>query len=128
MDLKIRQHKLDWSVESAGTGSWHVGEKPHRGSIDIARKHGISIKHQRARQLQRTDLDRYDLIIAMDSENYIQITKLSDGKGIAKLEMLLNFIYPNENRNVPDPYFEGGFDRVFDMIDHACEAIIEKYK
>ena len=75
MKQKVKEKKLDWSVDSAGTGSWHIGELPDRRSIAIARQYGIDISDQRARQFKPADLDRFDLVLAMDSSNYRDIIR-----------------------------------------------------
>ncbi len=132
----VLQHKawkagLKWSVESAGTGAWHAGEPPHELSCKVARQNGIDISKQRARQFVKDDFTNYDFIFVMDSSNYNDVKKIS-GKLFdeGKIDLLLNASFVNENRNVPDPWYgkEEGYHKVFDMIDTACERIIEKYK
>lgn len=122
---KINQSGLNWEVDSAGTSRWHLGEKPDPRSITTARHHGIDISKQRARQILKEDLDRFDLILAMDSSNYNDILRLASQKSEkAKIELMLNYSFPGENRAVPDPYFDGGFDHVFDLLDDACDKLI----
>lgn len=129
MKHKLREHGLDWTVDSAGTGFWHVGEPPDPRSVSTARQHGLDISRQRARQIQLADLDDYDLILAMDSSNYQDILRLANGsRQETKVEMILNYVDPGSNRNVPDPYWnDDGFDRVFHMLDEACERVIERH-
>jgi protein-tyrosine phosphatase len=123
---KVEQEGLAWQVDSAGTGSWHIGELPDPRSVAVARKYGIDITDQRARQFQATDLDQYDRILAMDSSNYREI--LSKAKTEAqreKVELILNFAQPGFNGNVPDPYWDdNGFEQVFQMLDEACEQLL----
>ena len=129
MKRKVAEAGLDWQVESAGTGSWHVGNLPDHRSIDIAKKYGIDITDQRARQFTGADLDDYDLIYAMDSSNYRNIVKKAVSKDQKnKVEMIMNMASPGMNQNVPDPYWDdNGFDKVFKMLDEACEKVIERY-
>lgn len=129
MKHKLREHGLDWTVDSAGTGFWHVGEPPDPRSVSTARQYGLDISRQRARQIQPADLDDYDLILAMDSSNYRDILRLANGsRQENKVEMILNYVEPGSNRNVPDPYWnDDGFDRVFHMLDEACERVIERH-
>jgi protein-tyrosine phosphatase len=126
---KIEEKKLDWSVDSAGTGAWHIGEQPDRRSIAIARTYGIDISGQRARQLKPADLDRFDLVLAMDSSNYQNIIRNAFTKEQEeKVHLIMNFFNPGRNENVPDPYWDdNGFEKVFKMLDKACEKIIELY-
>jgi protein-tyrosine phosphatase len=131
----ILQHKaniagLNWQVDSAGTGNWHIGDPPHRLSQKVALKNGIDISHLRGRQFSGQDMINFDRIYFMDEDNY------SDARYIAgnlwlpeKAELLLNEIYPGKNKSVPDPYYgsEDGYHEVFKMISDACDAIVEKY-
>lgn len=128
MRTKVETNGLPWLVDSAGTGSWHVGELPDPRSIQIARENGINITDQRARQLQKSDLDLFDLILAMDSSNYNDILRLSNNPDHeAKVKMIMNFVQPGYNQNVPDPYWDdNGFEKVFQMLDAACDKIIEE--
>ena len=126
---KVEENGLGWEVDSAGTGAWHSGEMPDPRSVEVARRNGIDITRQRARQFKRADFDQFDLIYAMDAENYRNILALADNdahKG--KVSMIMNMAYPGENRRVPDPYYGGpsGFDDVFEMLDLACDKIIEQ--
>ncbi|GAB4258637.1 MAG: low molecular weight protein-tyrosine-phosphatase [Saprospiraceae bacterium] len=126
---KIEERGLDWEVDSAGTGSWHIGEKPDPRSILTARKHGIDITYQRARQLQPADLDRFDLILAMDQSNYRDIMRfaISDDQK-SKVHLIMNFHRPGNNEAVPDPYWDDdGFEKVYRMLDEACDKLIEHF-
>lgn len=127
---KVAENNLGWSVDSAGTGSWHIGELPDRRSISIARSYGIDIMDQRARQFKPADLDHYDLVLAMDSSNYQDISRHANSKEQeGKVKLIMNYLTPGFNENVPDPYWDdNGFDKVFKMLDKACEKIIEKYQ
>lgn len=124
---KIKTMGLDWEVDSAGTGNWHIGEEPDPRSIEIADKNNLDIRYQRARQIQPDDLLYYDLVLAMDSSNYQDILKKVTPEGMEhKVEMILNYAFPGENRSVPDPYWDDdGFPRVFDMLDKATDRLIE---
>jgi protein-tyrosine phosphatase len=127
MKQKIEQKALPWEVDSAGTGAWHTGEQPDPRSIATARKKGIDITTQRARQLKPHDLERFDLVLAMDSSNYREILRHSGSKEQEeKVHLIMNFVQPGRNINVPDPYWDDdGFEKVFDMLDEACERVIE---
>lgn len=127
---KLAENKLNWEVDSAGTGAWHIGERPDPRSIQTARKHGIDITGQRARQFAPADLDRFDLILAMDSSNFQDIIRhaISEEQK-KKVHLIMNFLHPNGNKNVPDPYWDdNGFDRVYEMLDKACDKILEKHR
>lgn len=130
MKHKVQAHNLAWQVDSAGTGAWHVGELPDSRSIAVAQKHGLDITDQRARQFQATDLSQYDLIFAMDSTNYQNIVKKATNLGEReKVHMIMNMVQPGYNESVPDPYWgDDGFENVYQMLDRACDQIVEKYK
>ncbi|RMG83480.1 MAG: low molecular weight phosphotyrosine protein phosphatase [Bacteroidetes bacterium] len=127
---KIKERGLDWTVDSAGTGSWHVGERPDPRSIAMARKKGIDISDQRARKFTAADFDRYDLILAMDSSNYRDILRRAKTEEHRnKVALIMNFASPGRNENVPDPYWDdNGFEQVFDMLEAACDSLIQKFE
>ncbi len=122
---------LDWIVESAGTAGYHAGEAPHPLSQKVAGENGIDISGQRCRQFQKEDLRFYDKIYAMDQSNYVDIKLLCGNDWMPeKVELILNELYPGLNNEVPDPWYGGedGFIEVFNMLNNACEKIIEKRK
>jgi protein-tyrosine phosphatase len=119
---------LDWEVDSAGTSAWHVGRQPDHRSIAIARDHGIDISNQRARQFTSVDLEYYDVIYVMDSSNYQSVRQLDHTNRYAnKIKLLLNNVYPEENRAVPDPYYDNNFQEVFLMVEQAVNKLLEQY-
>ena len=95
----------------------------------MLQKFGIDISNQRARSVRSTDYEEFDLIFAMDISNYKDLLSWAlDKTEENKVKLILNELYPNENRSVPDPYFDdSGFQTVFEMLDKACDKIIEKY-
>ena len=119
-----------WKIDSAGTGNWHRGEGPDPRSIDTARKNGIDITGQRARQIRKADLREFDLILAMDQENYRNVVRMADsGEERKKVEMIMNLVHPGHNESVPDPYWnDDGFDRVYAMLEEACESVVLSYQ
>ena len=127
---KVRRRKLNWEVDSAGTGYWHVGEGPDPRSVAIARQNGIDIRDQRARQLLAKDLEEYDLIFAMDTQNYQQIRRMaSDSRQEGKIHLIMDLVHPGAGYSVPDPYYDDhGFEGVFQMLDDACEKIVTRWK
>ena len=129
----IMRSKLseDFIVDSAGTGDWHAGELPDKRSISTAKNRGLDITNQRARQFKKSDFDTFDHIFVMDNSNYKDVLALAPNEEAkSKVKLILNEIFPNENVDVPDPYYGGqdGFENVFDMLDQACEEIARKLK
>ena len=129
MQRKISEHGLDWQVDSAGTGDWHIGQQPDTRSIEMAHKYGIDITCQRARQLKPHDLDRFDIVLAMDSQNYRDILQLAPSKEQQeKVHLIMNFVTPGRNQAVPDPYWDdNGFEHVFRMLEEACGRVVERF-
>lgn len=127
MKHKVQEAGLDWEVDSAGTGFWHVGELPDHRSIQTARQHGIDITDQRARQFRREDFDRFDKIFVMDTNNRHDVLRLSrSAADHEKVSLILDETHPGEERSVPDPYYDDdGFEAVFQMLDKACHAFMQ---
>ncbi len=129
----IFKHRLDpekFEIDSAGTGSWHVGDLPDSRSIAIANENGIDITTQRCRQFRKSDFQEFDFIFVMDRSNYNNVIELANSQEEEqKVDFLLNLTQPGQNLAVPDPYYGGdqGFANVFQMIDLACDAFIEQY-
>ena len=130
LQYKAQKAGLEWEVDSAGTGNWHIGHPPHQLSQKVALVNGIDICHLKGRQFTGEDMIEFDRIYFMDEENY-RDARMMAGElwNEKKAELLLNEINPGKNRSVPDPYYGGedGFHEVFELISRACDAIIEKY-
>lgn len=127
---KAKQAGLNWTVESAGTNGYHVGEPPHRLSQKVAKLNGIDICEQRARQFVAADFERYDKIYAMADDVIDDMRRIARHRfDAAKADLLLNELYPGEDRSVFDPWYgeEPGYHEVYQMISEACDAIIAKY-
>lgn len=125
----VKSHKLDWQVDSAGTGAYHVGEMPDPRSIAIADKYGIDITGQRARQFNKEDFNVFDLILVMDSSNYSNVLRLAENEAqAAKVRLIMDFVEPGNSTSVPDPYWnDDGFQQVYDMLHSACDKIIDTH-
>lgn len=118
----IKEEGLDLHVDSAGTGDWHIGEPPCDHSIKVASLNDVDISHQRGRQVTMEDLEKHDLIVALDDSNVENLKKI----GAINLIKLGYFGY--ENEDVPDPFFFPGFegfDKVFNMIETCVTQLIE---
>ena len=127
---KAKEAGLNWTVDSAGTNGYHIGEAPHRLSQKVAKLNGIDICEQRARQFVAADFDRYDKIYAMADDVIDDIKRIAKNNyDTSKADLLLNELYPGEDRSVFDPWYgeEPGYHEVYQMISEACDVIIEKY-
>ena len=126
--LSLKGKHLNLEVDSAGTASYHIGKQPDIRSIEIANKYTIDLNQQRARQFSRADFDKFDIIYAMDTNNYAHLISLASNETERnKIRMILNEINPKAYQSVPDPYYggENGFQDIYNMLDKACEKIIQ---
>ncbi len=124
---KVNPNKV--FVDSAGTGSWHIGSEPDRRSIATARRYNLDITDQRGRQFSEDDFDDFDYIFAMDNSNFKDIMSMAKtDEDRQKVHLILEEIFPSENVDVPDPYHGGeqGFENVYQMLNEACEEIAKK--
>lgn len=127
--LKTKLPKNIFFIDSAGTGNYHIGEQPDNRSITIAKKKGIDITDQRARQFVTSDFDTFDYIYAMDSSNFNNIINLArNTEDIAKVKLILDELNDSSIVDVPDPYFSGkqGFENVYQLLDNVCTVIANK--
>ena len=127
--LKSKVNSEDIFVDSAGTGSWHIGQLPDPRSIEVAKVHGLDISNQRGRQFTQKDFLDFDYIFVMDNSNKADVLQLSQNKSDAKkVQLILEELFPNENVDVPDPYYGGeqGFESVYQMLDKACNEIVKR--
>jgi protein-tyrosine phosphatase len=127
--LASKLPKEKFIVDSAGTGSWHIGHAPDERSIAVAKKNGLIISNQKGRQFSKKDFDQFDYIYVMDNSNYDNVIALAENpEQIAKVQLILNELFPSENVDVPDPYFglPNGFNIVYQMLDDVCEVISKK--
>ena len=127
---KLKKHHLDKTVQvdSCGFERQHLGEQPFYMAVRTAKKHGIDIENQRQRLFSPNDFDVFDKIYVMDSNNYRLVKKMSrKDEDMNKVDYLLNVVYPNQNRYVPDPWggTEKDYEYAFQLIDTACDAIVE---
>ena len=130
LDDKAKKAGQNWKTDSAGTGSYHIGDAPHKLSQKVAQLNGIDINRQMCRQFSKEDMLQFDKIYAMDKEVYADIKHMSGELWDAsKTDLLMNEVYPGKNIDVPDPWYgtEKNYHEVYEMIDKACDAVIEKY-
>ena len=113
-------------VDSAGTGSWHVGEPPDERAQRSARLRGLDLSSQRARRLRPEDCERFDYILFMDEENRRLVEPLCKG-GTAEVRLFLDYAPEFPQREIPDPYYGGreGFELVMDLVEAASEGLLE---
>jgi protein-tyrosine phosphatase len=118
-------------IDSAGTGSWHVGSAPDGRATDAARARGLVLEGA-ARQVSAADMEHFDLVLAMDAENARELRALAEGdEQRAKVHLLREFDPASTgDLDVPDPYYggAGGFHEVLDLVQAACEGLLQQIR
>lgn len=119
-----KEEGLDWTIESAGTGDWHIGQSPDSRSIAVAKKYAVDISQQKAMHFNPSLFEIYDHILVMDHQNYKDVVaQASRQEEKDKVALFLN------NDTVPDPYFdESLFEPVYKMIETRCKELIKEWK
>lgn len=117
-------------IDSAGTHAYHVGEPPDRRAQQTASRRGIRMDHLRARQVEMSDFDYFDYILAMDEDNLTILRSMCPSHQQDKVRLFLEFAQQRHETEVPDPYYGGpsGFDFVFDLVDEASSGLLEHIK
>jgi len=128
MRKKIKERALDWTIDSAGTGPWHVGEAPDSRAQATMLGKGMDISDLRGRQFAQEDFNHFDLILTMDESNYRNVMALARNEAeCKKVKRILDF-HPESLKEVPDPYWDShGFAKVYRLLDEATDALIEEY-
>lgn len=130
----IFQHLIDerglehyFEIDSAGTSAYHIGESANSKSQRTAKKHGITL-HSKARQFKTSDLDYYDLILAMDNENMQNICDMANDNHEVKIARMRDFDPQPGDGEVPDPYYGGpeGFENVFRIVKRSCQNLLDE--
>ena len=128
--LKSKVDPAKIEVDSAGTSNYHIGQLPDERSINTGKRNQLDLSGQRGRQFTTSDFDTFDHIFVMDRSNYADVLALArNEKDREKVALILDQTHPNENREVPDPYFgegEAGFDNVYELLNHACGKIAQR--
>lgn len=128
----IMRSKLNFTkfhIDSAGTSGSHRGQAPDKRSIAVAKKYGLDISSQASRKLTAQDIKDYDYIFVMDNANYRDTIALAQTEEQrTKIHKILDWAFPDEDLDVPDPYYGGdqGFDNVYKMLDQVTSVIAKK--
>lgn len=128
---KVEERNLSASfeIDSAGTGAWHVGEKPDARMRETALAHGVSLEDQRARKLAMDDLWTFDHIFVMDRSNLEDARYLdATGEYHDRIRLFRDLDPLRDSPDVPDPYYGGrdGFENVYAIVDRTCDAILDE--
>lgn len=126
----IKQEDLEKeiSVDSAGTGDWHIGHPPHEGTRKLLDRYSISYEGMRARQLAADDGGQFDLIVAMDTKNEKDIREMLGVNPEARIIRFLSVLPEKGMDDVPDPYYSGNFDEVYELVKEGCGRLLAQIK
>ncbi|MDX1592363.1 MAG: low molecular weight protein-tyrosine-phosphatase, partial [Balneolaceae bacterium] len=126
--VKERGLESYFYIDSAGTSAYHIGEPANSKSRQVAERHGVELR-SRARRFEPADFEEFDLILAMDRENYDNLMELDpDGSSADKILLMRDFDPEPENGEVPDPYFGGmeGFQNVFEILRRSSKSLLDE--
>ncbi|MFF2887437.1 low molecular weight protein-tyrosine-phosphatase [Paenibacillus sp. NPDC057967] len=120
------------AVDSAGTGDWHIGREPHEGTRGVLDAHGITYVGMKARQVIPQDAADFHYIVCMDRKNLKDAHEMMESalgqQAAGKLFTFMELIPGRGVPDVPDPYYEGNFDYVYELVDEGCHALLDKIK
>ena len=120
----------DLFIDSAGTSGYHIGESPDQRATAVAEQRGYRMSHLSGRQVNPTDFETFDYILAMDRANLRDLRRQCPAAFQEKIALFLPYGKKFSEEEVPDPYYGGpeGFDRVFDMVEDAALGLLEAIK
>lgn len=124
---KAEERGMDIVVDSAGTSDHHRGERPDQRAMAEMAANGIDISDQRSRPFTAEDFDRFDHILVMDTSNRTNVLSMARSEtDRQKVSLILDHGNVVKGHSVPDPYFDDGFGRVYELLDYACGVFLEK--
>jgi len=123
---KARARGMRLTIDSAGTGAWHVGDPPDARMIKAARKRGYDLSYIRARKVELADFYEFDYLLAMDFSNHTDLLELAPPNRTCDIRLFLDFA-DGETRETPDPYYGGdaGFAEVLELIESGAEGFLD---
>lgn len=128
---KLEENDLTdkFSVDSCGTGAWHIGERPDPRTLENAKKNGVYLPSL-ARQLNENDLEEFDYILVMDRSNMSNVLEIALPNQVSKVRLMRDFDSQAPGSDVPDPYFGGlnGFQDVFEILDRSTGAFLDSVR
>jgi protein-tyrosine phosphatase len=114
-------------ADSAGTHAYHVGEPPDPRAREAAAERGYDLSDLRARKVEREDLERFDLVVAMDRGHFTLLSRMAQPSAVHKLKLMMSYASAFKEKDVPDPYYGGqrDFERALDMLEDAARGLLE---
>jgi len=115
------------TIDSAGTGSWHIGDPPDPRSQAAARARGYDLSQQRARQVADADFDHFDYVVGMDKRNHADLSMMAGPARRERVHLFLDFAPKTDMTEVPDPYYGDGdgFNHVLDLVEAASRGLLD---
>ena len=117
---------LKLEFDSAGTAGYHIGDPPDARSVQAGRRRGYDLSALRARQLQAADFERFELLLAMDEQNLVEMQSLAPQGHAGRAKLFLSFAPETGRLSVPDPYYgdAAGFNTVLDLAEHGVRGML----
>ncbi|MFN3458037.1 MAG: low molecular weight protein-tyrosine-phosphatase [Novosphingobium sp.] len=117
------------TIDSAGTGDWHVGRPPDPRAQETARRHGLDISGYRARQVVAEDFHRFGHIFALDQQNLKDLRRIEPSRHIAEVGLLMDLVPGRKGTAVIDPYYgdEEDFEQAWADVNAAAERLVKRY-
>lgn len=115
-------------IDSAGTGDWHIGNRPHQGTLSKLAEHGVDSEGIRARLLQKNDLDEFEYIVCMDDSNVKNAMAVFAVSESERMMKLMDLLPESPYREVPDPYFDGNFTLTYELVTGGCQALLARIR
>lgn len=117
-------------VDSAGTHGYHIGDPPDPRTQAAARRRGYDMSRLRARKLEQTDFEAFDLVLAMDDDHYRILSRMAEPATAHKIKMMMSYAERTQHSIVPDPYYGGpdGFELVLDLLEDSCEGLLAEVR
>lgn len=117
------------TIDSAGTGDWHVGRPPDPRAQETARRHGLDISSYRARQVVAEDFHRFGHIFALDQQNLKDLRRIEPSRHIAEVGLLMDLVPGRKGTAVIDPYYgdEDDFEQAWADVNAAAERLVQRY-
>jgi protein-tyrosine phosphatase len=115
-------------VDSAGTGDWHIGHRPHKGTLQKLAEHHVDSEGIVARLLEKQDIEKFDYVICMDESNVRNANAVFGSSDLGRVKLLLDYLPDHELREVPDPYYDGNFSQTYALVKAGCEAILQQIR
>ncbi|GGG88225.1 low molecular weight protein-tyrosine-phosphatase [Paenibacillus radicis (ex Gao et al. 2016)] len=125
-------------IDSAGTGDWHIGHPPHEGTRKLLDSKGISYSGMKARQFTKSDREQFDYIVCMDTKNEKDVLQLlgqsaavngvPSGDSGARIFTFMSLLPDSNIADVPDPYYTGNFDEVYELVEQGSAKLLERVR